>query len=80
MRFNERIKLDGAEIADEILCAAFLAVESEGDIKLTYFKFTTLVAFLIFSKRKLVALLEVGLGGRLDAVNIIEAMSQLLPP
>ena len=75
LRFNERIKLDGAEIADEILCAAFLAVENaRGDIKLTYFEFTTLVAFLIFSKRKLdFALLEVGLGGRLDAVNIIEA-------
>ena len=75
LRFNERIKLDGAEIAEEILCAAFLAVENaRGDIKLTYFEFTTLVAFLIFSKRKLdFALLEVGLGGRLDAVNIIEA-------
>ena len=74
-RFSERIKLDGVEVGEEILCAAFFAVEtSRGDIKLTYFEFTTLVAFLIFSKRKLdFALLEVGLGGRLDAVNIINA-------
>ena len=74
-RFSERIKLGDAEVGEEILCAAFFAVENaRGDIKLTYFEFTTLVAFLVFSKRKLdFALLEIGLGGRLDAVNIIDA-------
>lgn len=74
-RFSERIKLDGIEVGEETLCAAFSAVETaRGDIKLTYFEFTTLVAFLLFSKRKLdFALLEVGLGGRLDAVNSIKA-------
>jgi dihydrofolate synthase/folylpolyglutamate synthase len=75
LRFNERICLDGQPIADALLVAAFEKVQSaRGEISLTYFEFTTLAAFLIFREAGLdVAVLEVGLGGRLDAVNLIDA-------
>ncbi|MDF2445638.1 MAG: FolC bifunctional protein [Moraxellaceae bacterium] len=75
LRFNERICLDGAPVADARLVDAFVRVRAaQGDISLTYFEFTTLAAFVIFKDARLdVAVLEVGLGGRLDAVNIIDA-------
>ena len=75
LRFSERIKLNGNEVDDSALCEAFTAVENaRGDIQLTYFEFATLAAFFIFSQMELdFALLEVGLGGRLDAVNIVDA-------
>ena len=75
LNFSERIKLNGSEVNVTELCEAFTAVEKARDnIQLTYFEFTTLVAFFIFSQIELdFALLEVGLGGRLDAVNIIDA-------
>lgn len=75
LRYNERVRIAGAEVADDAMCAAFDAVEgARGDIALTYFEFGTLAAFWLFARSDLDALvLEVGLGGRLDAVNIVDA-------
>ena len=74
LRFNERIRIGGEEISDEQLILLFQRVElARGDITLTYFEFTTLAALLYFKLLPLDALiLEVGLGGRLDAVNCVE--------
>lgn len=74
-RFNERIRIDGVEVDDDEIIAAFEDIETaRGDISLTYFEFSTLAALVIFRQRKVdVAILEVGLGGRLDAVNIVDA-------
>ncbi len=75
LRYNERVRVDGAEAHDATLVEAFERVEAaRGDITLTYFEFGTLAALDVFARAGLdVALLEVGLGGRLDAVNIIDA-------
>ena len=72
--FNERARIDGHSVSDTVLCDAFAAVEAvRGDISLTYFEFTTLAILKLFADTKLdVVILEVGLGGRLDAVNIID--------
>lgn len=72
--FNERARIDGHSVSDTVLCNAFTAVEAvRGDISLTYFEFTTLAILKLFADAKLDAvILEVGLGGRLDAVNIID--------
>jgi dihydrofolate synthase/folylpolyglutamate synthase len=77
-RFNERIRVDGVEVDDGALVAAFEVVEtartSGATIALTYFEFTTLAALHLFGAATLDAVvLEVGLGGRLDAVNVIDA-------
>jgi dihydrofolate synthase/folylpolyglutamate synthase len=74
-RFSERIRIGGEEADDAELCAGFEAVEqARGDTPLTYFEHATLVAFHLFARRPLdCVVLEVGLGGRLDAVNIIDA-------
>ncbi|MEE4249521.1 MAG: folylpolyglutamate synthase/dihydrofolate synthase family protein, partial [Alcanivoracaceae bacterium] len=74
-RFNERVRINGEPVSDEILCQAFELVESaRGDIALTYFEFTTLAALSVFQRASVdLAVLEVGLGGRLDAVNLIDA-------
>ena len=71
--FNERIQLSGINIDDHLLCDAFLRVSLvEGAEQLTYFEFITLAALLIFTSVDIdFVILEVGLGGRLDAVNII---------
>lgn len=73
-RYNERICINGQPVADDVLCAAFEHVEAaRADVALTYFEFGTLAALVIFAQTTLDALvLEVGLGGRLDAVNIID--------
>lgn len=75
LRYNERIKLAGQPVQDELLVQAFEAIDlARGDIRLTYFEYNTLAAFYIFAQQRPdVLLLEVGLGGRLDAVNIIDA-------
>lgn len=75
LRYNERVRVAGEAVNDEHLCAAFTRVdEARGEISLTYFEFGTLAALDIFYRSKLdVAVLEVGMGGRLDAVNIIDA-------
>ena len=74
LRYNERVRVDGREADDATLAAAFARVEAaRGDTPLTYFEFGTLAAAVVFAEAKLDALvLEVGLGGRLDAVNIFE--------
>ena len=75
LRYNERIRIDGHDAGDEALVASFERIEAaRGDIALTYFEFGTLAALDLFARAGLdVAVLEVGLGGRLDAVNIIDA-------
>ena len=74
MRYNERVCINGQEILDDDLCTAFAAVEAaRGDVALTYFEMGTLAAMWHFCRQNLdVCLLEVGLGGRLDAVNVFE--------
>lgn len=74
-RYNERIRVDGVEAGDAELCAAFQSIDdARGDISLTYFEFATLAALLIFQRARVdYSVLEVGLGGRLDAVNIVDA-------
>lgn len=75
LSYNERIRIHACNIDDETLCQAFAAVdEARGDVSLSYFEFGTLAALYCFSQANLdVVILEVGLGGRLDAVNIIDA-------
>ncbi len=78
-RYNERVRIAGHEAADELLVASFGKIEaariaSSPPVPLTYFEFATLSALHIFAQQAVeVAVLEVGLGGRLDAVNIIDA-------
>lgn len=75
VRYNERIRINGEEVSDQSLCQAFERVElARGQTVLTYFEFATLAALILFTEQPLdLVLLEVGLGGRLDAVNIIDA-------
>ncbi len=73
VRFNERIKINGMEATDADICQAFVRIEETRDgIPLTYFEFGTLAALLVFEQYNVdIAILEVGMGGRLDAVNIV---------
>jgi dihydrofolate synthase/folylpolyglutamate synthase len=75
LRYNERIRIDGAEVSDADLCDAFSAIDTaRSEISLTYFEFNALAAFWLFKKYRVdVQVLEVGLGGRLDAVNLLDA-------
>ena len=75
LRYNERVRVAGSDVDDATLLDAFECIEAaRGEIPLTYFEYGTLAALWIFSRSALdVALLEVGLGGRLDAVNIIDS-------
>jgi dihydrofolate synthase / folylpolyglutamate synthase len=75
VRYNERVRVDGAEVSDAELIAAFERIEAARDgITLTFFEYNTLAALLIFAHRRVdVGLLEVGLGGRLDATNLVDA-------
>ncbi len=75
IKYNERIKLNLENVSDDDLCCAFSVIdEARGNVALTYFEFGTLAALYLISQFKPdVAILEVGLGGRLDAVNIIDA-------
>jgi len=74
LNFNERIRLNGKDVSDKTLQHAFEIVDqAREELALTFFEFTTLVALLIFKQASLdLVVLEVGLGGRLDAVNIVE--------
>jgi dihydrofolate synthase/folylpolyglutamate synthase len=74
LHYNERICLGGEPVSDEMLCDVFARIEqARAEISLTYFEFGTLAAFLIFSDQKPdFAILEIGLGGRLDAANLID--------
>lgn len=80
LRYNERIAVDGIEAPDEAICTAFTAIEgARGDLPLTYFEFGTLAALWLFREAGcVVQVLEVGLGGRLDAVNIVDADAALV--
>lgn len=71
---NERIRVGGVKVTDEELCSAFAQVEmGRGQVPLTYFEYFTLAAMVLFVRRKVdVAVLEVGMGGRLDAVNVFD--------
>jgi dihydrofolate synthase/folylpolyglutamate synthase len=80
LRYNERIRIAGEAVDDAVLCQAFDRIDqARGDITLSYFEFGTLAALDIFSRSDLdVQILEVGLGGRLDAVNLIDADGALV--
>ena len=79
-RYNERVCVQGEPVSDETLCAAFERVErARDDVPLTYFEFGTLAAWDIMSRADLdICILEVGLGGRLDAVNVWDADLSLI--
>lgn len=74
LRYNERIRINGEEVSDACLCRCFERIEqARGEIPLTYFEYGTLAALLCFAQAKPdLMLLEVGLGGRLDAVNVVD--------
>jgi dihydrofolate synthase/folylpolyglutamate synthase len=80
IRYNERIRVDGAEAADAQLIAAFQAIDAvRGEITLTFFEYNALAALWVFRAHRVqVAILEVGLGGRLDAVNIVDAEAAIV--
>ncbi len=73
--YNERVRIAKEQASDAELCASFEQIEQvRGDVALTYFEFGTLAAMQCFIEHKVdVAILEVGLGGRLDAVNVFDA-------
>ena len=75
LKYNERYAIDGEDVLDEVIINAFELIEAKReDIKLTYFEFSTLAAFIIFEKAEVdIAILEVGLGGRLDSVNVVDS-------
>lgn len=75
IRYNERVRIAGREAGDETLCDAFEAVErARGQTPLTYFEYGTLAALQIFRAAEVdTIVLEVGMGGRLDAVNVLDA-------
>lgn len=77
LRYNERVRIDGRPASDAALCEGFAKVEAgrkkAGEVPLTYFEYATLAAWEVFAGRDLDAIiLEVGLGGRLDATNIYD--------
>jgi dihydrofolate synthase / folylpolyglutamate synthase len=74
-RFNERFRIDGQEVDDAALCQAFARIDAaRGATTLSYFEFSALIALLLFRDAGVdIAVLEVGLGGRLDAVNLVSA-------
>lgn len=75
LRYNERVAIDGVPVSDNDLCRAFMAIERvRGETLLTYFEFGTLAALWLFREANVDAqVLEVGLGGRLDAANLVDA-------
>src|SRR5262245_55247887 len=75
LQFNERIRIDGKAVADAPLVEAFEQIaHARGQTALTFFEFTTLAALWLFQRAELdIVLLEVGLGGRLDAVNSVDS-------
>jgi dihydrofolate synthase / folylpolyglutamate synthase len=75
LRYNERVRLDGAQASDAQLIGVFERIErARGSTTLTFFEYNTLAALLLFAEERVeVAVLEVGLGGRLDATNVVDA-------
>lgn len=80
IHYNERIRVNGVPVVDEVLCQSFANIDqARAETSLSYFEFGTLAALDIFGCLQLdVQILEVGLGGRLDAVNIIDADAALI--
>lgn len=80
VRYNERICVNGVPAPDPYIVAAFERIEAlRGDIPLTYFEYGTIAALVVFEAEKVdVAVLEVGMGGRLDAVNAVEPTASLI--
>jgi dihydrofolate synthase/folylpolyglutamate synthase len=80
--YNERVCVNGVAVSDELLLQAFEAVEQvRGEVSLTYFEFGTLAAFEVLARAGLdVAVMEIGLGGRLDAVNLLDADCAVITP
>ncbi|WP_284330737.1 bifunctional tetrahydrofolate synthase/dihydrofolate synthase [Dyella flagellata] len=80
IRYNERVRICGVDADDDMLIDSFERIDrARGDITLTYFEFGTLAALDQFARADLdMAVLEVGLGGRLDAVNIIDANATII--
>lgn len=79
-KYNERIRIDGKQVSDDEICQAFERIDTvRKEVSLSYFEFGTLAALDIFWRSQLdVQLLEIGLGGRLDAVNIIDGDAVLI--
>ena len=79
-RYNERISVDGEALDDAAIVHAFDTIErARGEVSLSYFEFATVAALLAFRRLGVqVGILEVGLGGRLDAVNAVDAEGALL--
>lgn len=74
LRYNERVRIQDQELPDEAHTASFAFIEQHKRESLTYFEFSTLSALHLFKQAKLdVVILEVGLGGRLDATNIVDS-------
>ena len=75
IKYNERFAINGVEASDETIIKAFELIETQRkNIALTYFEFSTLAALIIFAEADIdLALLEVGLGGRLDSVNVVDS-------
>ncbi|CAB5493944.1 Dihydrofolate synthase (EC @ Folylpolyglutamate synthase (EC [Bathymodiolus thermophilus thioautotrophic gill symbiont] len=75
LQYRERFSIDGVQTSDAKICSAFEEIEqARGDISLTYFEFSTLAALIIFTHEKVdIAVLEIGLGGRLDSVNVVDS-------
>lgn len=80
IRLNERCVVNGHEVSDECLIKAFREVETaRGDMTLSYFEYTALAILKIFLDAKLdVVILEIGLGGRLDAINCIDSHAAVI--
>ena len=74
-KYNERFAIDGEIVDDSVIIEAFEAIEEKREgVSLTYFEFSTLTALIIFSEADVdIAILEVGLGGRLDSVNVVDS-------
>ena len=75
LKYNERFAIDGQEVPDELIIKAFELIETKRqDVTLTYFEFSTLAALIMFAEASVdLAILEVGLGGRLDSVNVVDS-------
>jgi len=82
LQYNERICMNGQACDDKTICEAFDRIDiARDDISLTYFEFATLAAADIFSRNNIdIAILEVGMGGRLDAVNLFDTDIALITP
>jgi dihydrofolate synthase/folylpolyglutamate synthase len=75
LKYNERYAINGVDVSDEEIINAFELIETKRlEVELTYFEFSTLAALIIFAEANIdLAILEVGLGGRLDSVNVVDS-------